>query len=103
MHNFRADDIIISDLASLPIEMVLPRGGIVAEAGKLAADLPPWPYPDFAKGTAKLGKALGANRLAEVGGGIVDSNGEVLALVELPVATLMKAHGAPFRGEGASG
>jgi adenine deaminase len=56
----RADVVISSDLAALPIEMVIAQGRIVAEGGKLVIDLPAWPYPDFAKGTVKLGKALGA-------------------------------------------
>src|SRR5262249_41633164 len=41
-------------------------------------------------GTNKDDMAVAANRLGEVGGGIVVvSNGEVLALVELPIAGLM--------------
>lgn len=60
----RADVIISSDLAGLPIELVIAQGQVVAEAGKLVADIPAWPYPDFAKGTVKLGKALGATDFA---------------------------------------
>lgn len=55
----RADVIISSDLAALPIEMVVAQGQIVAEAGKLTIDMPAWPYPDFAKGTVTLGRVLG--------------------------------------------
>lgn len=53
-----ADIILSSDLAALPIELVIARGEVVAENGRLIADLPPYTYPDFAKNTIKLGKQL---------------------------------------------
>lgn len=56
-----ADIILSSDLVSLPIEMVIAAGDVVAENGRLTIDLPPYPYPDFAKNTVKLGKHLTAD------------------------------------------
>jgi adenine deaminase len=56
----RADMILTSDLPSLPIETVIARGQVVAEAGKLTIDIPAYDYPDFAKGTIKLGRELTA-------------------------------------------
>ena len=53
-----ADIILSSDLAALPIELVIAAGELVAENGRLIADLPPYDYPDFAKNTIKLGKQL---------------------------------------------
>lgn len=53
-----ADIILSSDLAALPIELVIAAGEVVAENGRLTADLPPYDYPDFAKNTIKLGKQL---------------------------------------------
>ncbi|WP_420641259.1 adenine deaminase [Candidatus Leptofilum sp.] len=55
-----ADIVISSDLVSLPIEVVIANGEILAENGRLATDLPPYSYPDFAKNTIKLGKELTA-------------------------------------------
>ena len=55
-----ADIIISSDLIDLPIELVIAGGQIVAENGRLAIDLPPYDYPDYAKGTVNLGKRLQA-------------------------------------------
>ena len=55
-----ADIILSSDLAALPIELVIAAGEVVAENGRLTADLPPYDYPDFAKNTIKLGKELTA-------------------------------------------
>jgi adenine deaminase len=53
-----ADIILTSDLPSLPIEMVIAGGEILANNGEMAVDLPTYDYPDFAKGTVKLGKQL---------------------------------------------
>jgi adenine deaminase len=55
-----ADIILSSDLASLPIEMVITAGEVVAENGRLTIDLPPYAYPAFAKNTVHLGKNLTA-------------------------------------------
>jgi adenine deaminase len=55
-----ADIIISSDLTELPIELVISGGEVLAENGRLAVELPPYDYPDFAKGTVKLGKRLQA-------------------------------------------
>lgn len=54
----RADLIITSDLPSLPIEMVIGQGQVLAEGGSLQADIPAYGYPDFAKGTVKLGRKI---------------------------------------------
>lgn len=53
-----ADIVISSDLIDLPIELVIAGGKVVAENGKIAIDIPSYDYPDFAKGTIKLGKIL---------------------------------------------
>jgi adenine deaminase len=54
-----ADIVISSDLAALPIEMVIAAGEVVAENGRLLTNIPPHTYPDFAKNTVKLGKQIG--------------------------------------------
>ncbi|OCP15717.1 MULTISPECIES: adenine deaminase [unclassified Ensifer] len=56
----RADLIITSDLASLPIEMVFARGELLAESGALVRDIPPFVYPASARDTVHLGKTLKA-------------------------------------------
>jgi adenine deaminase len=53
-----ADIIVTGDLSSLPIETVIAGGKVVATDGRLAVDLPPYPYPDFAIGTVRLGREL---------------------------------------------
>jgi adenine deaminase len=55
-----ADIVITSDLVSLPIEMVVASGEIVARAGRLTIELPSYSYPDMATGTVNLGRALKA-------------------------------------------
>jgi adenine deaminase len=54
----RADLIVTSDLTTLPIELVVARGIVMAENGALVAEIEPWAYPEFARGTVKLGKVL---------------------------------------------
>jgi adenine deaminase len=54
----RADVILSSDLVTLPIETVIAHGEIVAENGVLTRDIAPYPYPDFAKGTVKVGREI---------------------------------------------
>jgi adenine deaminase len=56
----RADLILSSDLVSLPIETVIARGTVLAEHGRLLADIPPFAYPPSAKDTVRLGRALSA-------------------------------------------
>lgn len=55
-----ADIILSSSLVELPIELVIANGKVLAENGRLAIDLPAYSYPDFAKGTVKLGQPLTA-------------------------------------------
>lgn len=57
----RADLIITSDLASLPIEMVFARGELLAQEGALVADIPPFVYPPSARDTVRFGKTLTAS------------------------------------------
>ena len=53
----RADLIITSDLARLPIEQVIARGQVMAENGSLLADIGPMPIPASARGTVRLGRS----------------------------------------------
>jgi adenine deaminase len=54
----RADLILTSDLATLPIETVIARGVVLAEAGKMTTDLPAFPYPAGARNTMHVGRTL---------------------------------------------
>lgn len=56
----RADLIVTSDLAALPIEMVFARGELMAENGTLARDIPAYVYPESARNTVHLGRLLAA-------------------------------------------
>ena len=56
----RADIVLSSDLVTLPTELVISAGQVIARDGELAIDIPHADYPDSAKGTVKLGKNLGA-------------------------------------------
>lgn len=54
----RADVILSSDLITLPIEMVISHGTVLAENGVLVSDIAPYAYPDFAKGTVRVGRTI---------------------------------------------
>ncbi|MGR3622128.1 adenine deaminase [Pseudophaeobacter sp.] len=56
----RADVILTSDLKTLPIELVVARGQIVADSGSITVDCPHLDWPDHARGTVHLGHELGA-------------------------------------------
>lgn len=49
-----ADVLVVSDLAGFRVDLVLASGRVVAEGGELRVDLPPFPCPDWARGTVRL-------------------------------------------------
>lgn len=54
----RADVILTSDLTALPIELVIAQGQVVAEAGRRLVECPRLDWPDSARNSVHLGKAL---------------------------------------------
>ena len=58
----RADLFLTSDLVTLPIELVIARGEILAENGKLTADIPPYAYPETARNSVNVKSKLVASR-----------------------------------------
>jgi adenine deaminase len=54
----RADLIISSNLSTLPIEVVTVRGVVLAEEGRITAELPSYRYPLSACNTVHIGKNL---------------------------------------------
>nr|WP_321250176.1 adenine deaminase [uncultured Ruegeria sp.] len=93
----RADIILSSDLTELPVEMVIARGQVVAEAGKATVDCPHLNWPDKARNTVHLGHTLtdadfeitapaGANRVRANVIGVVENQAPTKALkAELPI------------------
>jgi adenine deaminase len=57
----RADCILTSDLATLPIETVIARGVVVAEAGVCLAGQPDFTWPASARKTVRMGRVLDAS------------------------------------------
>lgn len=54
----RADVILTSDLRALPVEMVVAQGRLVAEDGRLLVDCPLIDWPEAARNSVHLGRAL---------------------------------------------
>jgi adenine deaminase len=57
----RADLILTSDLVTLPVEMVIAQGKVLARNGKLTVDIPAYAYPASARNTVKMGRKLAAS------------------------------------------
>ena len=56
----RADVILTPDLRTLPIDMVIARGRIVAEDGVCTVDCPHYDWPETARATVNMQRDLGA-------------------------------------------
>ncbi len=91
----RADVVISSDLISLPIEMVIARGQVMAENGKLTREPPKFSYPATARNTMNVGRKLsdrdfeiaapkGANKVEARVIGIIENQAPTKAL-QLPL------------------
>ncbi|MEK0165008.1 adenine deaminase [Phaeobacter sp. JH18-32] len=79
----RADVILTSDLKTLPIELVIARGEIVAKDGEITVDCPHLDWPETARGTVHLGHQLGAEDFeiaAPEGANVITAN--VIGVVE---------------------
>jgi adenine deaminase len=59
-----ADILLVSDLENLVIDAVYGRGALLAEDGRLLADLPAYPYPDWARQSVRLARPLAAEDFA---------------------------------------
>jgi adenine deaminase len=93
----RADLILTSDLHNLPIELVIARGVTVAKDGEITVECPHLGWPEDARATVHLGKALaathfevpapdGRNRVTARVTGVVENQAPTEALTaELPV------------------
>lgn len=94
----RADCILTSDLATLPIETVIARGVVVAEAGLCLAPMPDFIWPPSSRDTVHMARDLaaadfdiaapaGANRVRARVIGVVENQAPTRALeAELAVA-----------------
>lgn len=79
----RADFLLVSDLDRLAIDAVYARGVLLAEAGRLVADMPPYEYPAGAKDTIRLARALEADDFAIPGpAGAATATVRVIGVVE---------------------
>jgi adenine deaminase len=93
----RADVVLTSDLITLPIELVLAHGEVVAEHGKLTATFPAFEYPASAKATVKMLRDVsaedfnikapeGANQVRARVIGVIENQAPTKALeIDLPV------------------
>ena len=79
----RADAILTSDLRTLPIDVVIGRGKVIASDGKIAVDCPHLDWPESARATVHMGKTLGAGDFAiPAPHGVIDVTAKVIGVVE---------------------
>ena len=87
----RADLLLTTDLAELQVDLVMARGAVLAEGGRLTADIAPFPYPAEALGTVHVGRRLeaadfavdapaGANRVRVRVIGVIENQAPTRAL-----------------------
>ena len=76
------DVFLVSNLSELVADVVIARGRVVAEMGKLVVDIPTYSYPDWAINSIHLGRALQAGdfRLLAPGDGNYIAN--VIGVIE---------------------
>ncbi|RUM98080.1 adenine deaminase [Pseudaminobacter arsenicus] len=94
----RADLVLTSDLVGLPIEMVIGRGQVLAENGRLVADIPRYDYPAKAKDTMRLGKKLGAADFdIAAPQGAAEVTARVIGVIENQAPTRALEHRLPVK------
>ena len=93
----RADMIVTSDLATLPIEAVYGRGVKLAEAGRVLVDCPHLDWPDDTRTSVHLGRALAAADF-EVRSDANTVTANVIGVVENQAPTKALVMDLPVRG-----
>lgn len=92
----RADVILTSDLAALPVELVIAQGRVVAEQGRLLVDCPRIDWPERARNSVRLGKRLAAEDFRALASG--DSvRARVIGVVENQAPTRALEADLPIR------
>ncbi len=95
----RADLIVTSDLAALPMDIVIARGKILAEHGRLVADIAHSSYPDFSKHTVRLGRRLVEGDFdIPAPPGAASVRARVIGVVENQAPTKALEHTLPVEG-----
>ena len=93
----RADVILTSDLAALPVELVIAQGRVVAEQGRLLVDCPRIDWPERARNSVRLGKRLAAEDFRALASG--DSvRARVIGVVENQAPTRALEADLPVQG-----
>ena len=93
----RADVVLTSDLAALPVELVIAQGRVVAEQGRLLVDCPRIDWPERARNSVRLGKRLAAEDFRALASG--DSvRARVIGVVENQAPTRALEADLPVQG-----
>lgn len=93
----RADVILTSDLAALPVELVIAQGRVVAEQGRLLVDCPRIDWPERARNSVRLGKRLAAEDFRALASGN-SVRARVIGVVENQAPTRALEADLPVQG-----
>ncbi|HEY9078232.1 MAG TPA: adenine deaminase [Anaerolineaceae bacterium] len=77
-----ADILLVSNLEKVAVDMVIARGEVVAEAGKVLFDLPAFPYPSWVLHSVHLAKPLTASDFEIEAGMHARVTANVIGIVE---------------------
>ena len=93
-----ADVLLVGDLVEMRPDVVIAKGQVLAEAGRLVADLPPYNYPPEARESVRLGRPLKAADFAvrAPADGAVTAN--VIGVIENQAPTRALRRQLPVQG-----
>lgn len=81
------DVLVVSDLSNLTADVVIAKGEVIAEQGKLLMNLPPYKYPDWAVHSIHLGHPLQANDFQLIAPADGSYTANVIGIIENQVTT----------------
>jgi adenine deaminase len=79
-----ADILLVKDLSQFQADLVIAKGRVAAEDGKLLVEMPTFPYPDWATQSVHLGKELTAEDFRLPSGGVREGalTANVIGIIE---------------------
>ena len=77
-----ADILLVEDLAAMQADMVFAKGALIAEKGKLLAEVAAYEYPDWARQSVNTGKQFEAGDFAIASNGKTEATANVIGVIE---------------------
>ncbi|HJS27989.1 MAG TPA: adenine deaminase [Anaerolineales bacterium] len=95
-----ADLLLVPDLAEFKVDLVLAKGRVAADGGRLKIDLPAYSYPEWSRNSVRLGKALTGSDFVVPASSQVAMRVNVIGVIENQAPTRhLKVSVEPVGGE----